>query len=298
MLAVERLRGAILAAAFLFAAGAAWLGGSALFGRPAADPASQAALRREFPPAPPAPSSVRSDRTLESFRAVWERTLVAAPPVEAIPVGPPPFKLLGTVYNAVAPQDSSAMVQDSSGAVRSWKVGETVKVDDAKLLGVLKARARFLWRGREVELGPEGPPVAAVSLPPGKAAPAQRDFTIAPEEWRELYGNAAAIYNQVRLEVNLVDGRKEGLRIIHMEDGFPGKRFGLQLGDIVHKVNGASVNDPLAAGATLLSLKEPQAVAMEIERGGKRYVLSVNVKEPSQPAPPPSPETTPAPEKR
>ncbi len=74
------------------------------------------------------------------------------------------------------------MVLNSKGDVRSYKVGETVMVDEAKVLAVVGPRARFLWRGREIELGPEGPiqnPV--VVTPPGEGPlPSQRSSRSAP----------------------------------------------------------------------------------------------------------------------
>lgn len=277
---LESLRRSLFALAALLAAGAAWLGGTALFGAIPGPAADRGVLERPLPAAPSASPGQRADRTLEAFRAITGRTLVPPPPAPPAPSGPPPFKLLGTRYKAEAPQDSTALVVNSRQELGEYCVGQSVTVDDAKLLAVKGPKARFLWRGQEIELGPDGPAIGTVVSGPGArpaAAPEQASYTIGEDEWTELYANSAALWTQVSIRPNLVNDKPDGVVIAYMDERFPGRRYGLLPGDVIHKVNGSALDSPQALMGLFGTLAKPQALTVDLERGGKRFALSLKV---------------------
>ncbi len=278
---IERLRQALFLLGVGLAAAAAWRTGGALF-RARAVPGDAALLARDFPALKASRADRREDRTLESFKAITSRQLVPPAPAQGRALGPPPFKLLGTTFNAAAPQDSSAMVLNSRGAVKGYKPGQVVDVDQAKLLVVMGPRARFLWQGREVELGPEGPAVnPLVVRKPRLPVSGETSFTISAEEWKTYSQDTFRLLQQVRTEP--VDGG--GLRIRTMHEDFPGRRFGLQEGDVVNKVNGKALDSLQAMGELVKVLGEPQPLQIEIARAGKPVTLSIQVGEPAAPKP-------------
>lgn len=276
---VERLRQALFLAAVLLALGAAWVAGRNFRSPPVPKEAADR-LQRPFPPPPPSREVRRENRTLESFHALTKRQLVPAAPVAPEFVGPPPFKLMGTSYNAAAPQDSSAIVMDSRNMVRSYHPGQMVEADQAKLLSVVGLKARFLWQGREVELGPDIPkPPVVIPGPISPVPPGQTEFTIAPKEWSQYFEHANDYWNMVKVDANIVGGKKDGLRISYMDEKFPGRKYGFREGDIVYKVNGGSLTSPVEMMGLFSSLKDPKPLAVEVERGGRRFTLTIRPEE-------------------
>ena len=68
---------------------------------------------------------------------------------------------------------------------------------------------------------------------------------------------------------------RPGVRVIAVEAEGPGALAGLQLGDILLKLNGAPVNDPGRLDALLANIVTPQRVALEMERGSRLFVTQV-----------------------
>ena len=279
---VERLRQALFLLGVGLAAAAAWVTGGTLF-RARSAPGDTALLARDFPGLAASKADRREDRTLESFKVITSRQLVLPAPAQGMSLGPPPFKLLGTAYNAAAPQDSTAMVLNSMGTVKGYKPGQTVDVDQAKLLAVMGSRARFLWQGTERWLGPEGPAVdpLLVRKPQPPVRDAETSFTLSAAEWRSYTQDSFRLLQQVRTEP--VEGG--GLRIRAMHEDFPGRRFGLQEGDVVHKVNGRALDNLQVLGDLVKVLGDPQPLRIEIARAGRPVTLSIQVGEAAVPKP-------------
>ncbi len=96
---------------------------------------------------------------------------------------------------------------------------------------------------------------------------------------------------QVHVQVNMVNGQPEGVQILSMDEKFPGRKYGLQPMDVVRSVNGASLNNLQALEGLMGTLKKPQSIAVELERGGKRFTLTIKAEEPPKsPAPKPIPQ--------
>ncbi len=260
MLSLERVRLGLLGLAACLAAGAIWAGVSAAL--PAPPPAHPLATL----PAVQAPRLARrEDRTPESFRALTGRTLVPPPPVTALQAGPPPFKLLAIWSEA-------AVVKGSDGTVGSYRVGEMVKPDGAKVLSAAGNRAVFLWRGAEIVLTLEGVPLAAVSA---GGLPAKTEFTVTPDEWAAVYRDWVANPNVTRgLRMEEKGG---GVRLLDsMPENFPARKYGLLPGDLVKRVNSSPLNSPLALADLLKSMSTPQGFTLEVDRGGKTFTLTIH----------------------
>ena len=276
---LERARQACLALAALLALGAAWVAGRN-FQRPMLPKEESARLERVFP-APLAPkASDRQDRTMKSFSAITDRRLVPEAPSVPVYSGPPPFKLVAVYYNGKAPQDSSAVVTNSKGDIARYRVGETVKVDEAKLLSVYGLKARFLWQGREVELGTDSPkPAVVIGSPESAAPPAQKDYAVTPKEWENHLAHIQDYYNMVKLDANIEGGQKNGLKISYMDEKCPARQYGFQQGDVVYSVNGKSLTNLLEAAALVNSFTTPKPLSIDVGRGGKRYAITTRPEE-------------------
>ena len=273
---VERLRQALFALAGALALWAAWVAGRN-FRAPALPIEEKGRLERPFPAPKPPRELRRDDRTLQSFHAITDRRLVPEAPVVEVVSGPPPFKLMGTTYNDRAPQDSTAIVMDSRGGIRSYRPGQTVEADQAKLLTVIGVKARFLWRGREIELGPDAPksPVVLPGGPVSAAPPGQTEFTVTPKEWGEHFTHLQDYYNMVKLDANIEGGQKNGLRISFMDEKCPARQYGFQQGDILYSVNGKSLTNLMEAVSLVNSMASPKPLAVDVGRGGKRFTVTI-----------------------
>ena len=268
MISLERLRLGLFFVAALLGTGAIW--------------ASVTAALAVAPPEPSLPelkvveaprNSRREDRMAAAFRSLTGRTLVPPAPVAALSSGPPPFKLLCIFKDA-------AGVKGSDGSVGSYKVGELVKPDGAKVLSVGSNRAVFLWHGGEVTLFVPG---ASESDPSGTLSGAETpaEFVVTAEEY-------ASMLKKWGLDANVVRGLqpgKDGIRLLEsMPEDFPARKYGLKPGDIVKRVNGNTLGGtPKELFLLATSMSNPKDFVLDVDRGGKIFSVKIRLAQPPKP---------------
>ena len=186
--------------------------------------------------------------------------------------GPPPFKLLCIFKD-------TAGVKGSDGTVGSYRAGDLVRPDGAKVVSVGVNRAVFLWRGGELTLFVPGasasdPVPAAAAEPPG-------EFVVTPEEY-------VSIVKKWGLSANVVRGLQPGkdgiLLMDSMPEDFPARKYGLKPGDLIKRVNGASLGgSPSELFALASSLSIPKEFTLDVDRGGKSFSVKIRLTPPPKP---------------
>ncbi len=267
MISLERLRLFLFVLAASLGAGAIWAGVTSALSTP---PEKQPLPGLSAVGAPRA--ARRDDRTPESFEALTRRKFPLLPPapVSAAMAGPPPFKL-------VAIWSVSAVVKGSDGTVGTYKAGDLVKPDGAKVVSVELPRATFLWHGAPVTLTLDGISASA----PTASVPERTEFVVTPEDWSAAYRDWVANPNVGQRGLRM---EKEGVRLLDgMPENFPARKYGLLPGDLVRRVNGSVLNSPLVIADLLKSMSSPQGFTLEVERAGKTFPIKIRLGQPPKP---------------
>lgn len=89
-----------------------------------------------------------------------------------------------------------------------------------------------------------------------------------------------AFLARVDVEASLKDGAFEGFRIVRFRDAQLADA-GLELGDVVHRVNGESIEKPDDALRAFESLRVASELVIECTRGGEALRLRWTIEEPS-----------------
>lgn len=74
-----------------------------------------------------------------------------------------------------------------------------------------------------------------------------------------------------------VDGVDIGYRVNRINDDSPAKTLGIQLGDVITRVNGEELNNPAVLFNLLNKVDEINAVSMDILRGGEKKTIFVEI---------------------
>jgi hypothetical protein len=118
------------------------------------------------------------------------------------------------------------------------------------------------------EAATEAPASSSPALPPGTIARAELDHV--------LTGSPAWVLQQVELQEVLNKSSKfVGWRLASMPKSWDG--FGVQPGDVVTKVNGASVERPDEFWTVWVGLADAQEIRIDLERDGKPQVATIKV---------------------
>ena len=209
--------------------------------------------------------------------------------------------LSGTIASE-DPEKGFAFIGESAAAAKFIKVGELVG-GGAKLHSVFVDKVILDRGGRLESLNmPRNNLGANMSAPPPVAALPGTTPTQFAQDLRHLAeSNPTALTEIIRPQPVFSGGTQRGFRV------YPGRNrqqfasLGLQPGDLVTAINGASLDDPARAGEIFNTLSNSDRVTVSIERNGQSQQLTLNTAQIQLPQPAdtagenPSPENAPPP---
>ncbi|RMF42805.1 MAG: hypothetical protein D6751_11550 [Deltaproteobacteria bacterium] len=256
------------------------------------------------------PPRAERPRTLADYQVILDRNLfnpdgprlrfspasgTSRPAATTAPRRAADWQLVGTVSGGPRPLATLR----GQGKTRVWHQGDRLP-DGSILTGVERSRARLrLPDGSESVLtlpkqGDKNQPASAAGNHQGRSvrAPAARQSAaigagirqLAPNSWQiprleaeRARDNIGTLLRQARVEPNLVEGRTEGFVIRMIQPGTLLARLGLKVGDVLHEINGISLDGPEKGLQIMQQLRQARRIDLALERQGKRLTYSYRI---------------------
>jgi len=102
-------------------------------------------------------------------------------------------------------------------------------------------------------------------------------FAIARAEVEKARANIGELLKQARMEPNIVNGETSGFVVKMIQPGSILAQLGMQLGDVVTRVNGIELNSPEKALQIFQQLREARRLNVDLTRGGQPLSLQYEV---------------------
>ena len=193
-------------------------------------------------------------------------------------VGSGRLRLWGVAFHG---GEARAVIEDTASHRQElYRVGDSV--GDARLAAIDWDHVTLARpRGQEtLDLAtPEGgaPARTDAATPDSVPAPAaderirrtaENAFIVDRREITGAADNMSGLLTQLRAVAEVTEGRPAGFRLFEIAGGSLFSRLGLLDGDVVQRVNGTAIGDPVALLGFLQRLKTEPRVALDIVRGG------------------------------
>ncbi len=186
------------------------------------------------------------------------------------------------IFAATVPDESRALIKDSSGKQRSYAIDDDLP-GGAKISAIQTDRVILLRNGRyeslRLEPNKSPSPVAAATLPqvapPGGLAPGT--VTELKSVREQILANPSKAGEYIRIQPVYNEGKLQGYRL------YPGKNrelfgnLGLQPGELVTSVNGVTLDDPAKSLQMLSNLAQASSITLTLERAGQSRTVNVNL---------------------
>jgi len=238
-------------------------------------------------------------RTDGNTRSITERNLFDSVEPPAADVGideiaelePTDLKvrLLGTV--AGSEESARAFIMDEVKMTQNiYRQGDTIQ--NAVLVKILRSRVVLRVGEQNQMLSMEenaGTPEPAEERPKPRDRDSSRETAASPaEQPRRERGNTSLNRNDLQnsynefeemlkqgdVEVNLVDGEKDGLVINLVPEGSFFAKLGLTKGDILHGVNNQPIANPEDAKKIYRTMKTSSLINVQLTRDGKKKIIT------------------------
>jgi len=173
--------------------------------------------------------------------------------------------------------DARAVIEDTTTHRQElYRVGDTIGT--ARVTAIDWDRVTLTDAGIDDTLTLSPPDTAAPSADPPptatvQAASEERIRRTSENAWvvdrREVVGTEglSGLMTQLRAVAEVRDGRPAGFRLFQIRDDSLFARLGLRDGDVVQRVNGATIAEPAALLGFLQRLQSEPRVALDIVRG-------------------------------
>lgn len=191
-------------------------------------------------------------------------------------------RLTGTVVGAT-PAASYAFILDVAGREeRLYQVGDLVL--DEGLVKEIQRDKVVLTRGEaeqvlrmfETEKPAEAP--RSASLAPFEGAGDQTLFAVDRGEVDEALADMPRLLTQARLLPNFRGGKTDGFRIFNIVPGSLFAKIGLKNGDVLHRVNEISIEDPTKFMEIFQQLRNENHISLDLVRGGQPTTLEYDIR--------------------
>ena len=190
------------------------------------------------------------------------------------------IKLLGTLTSASAGQSLASVYEPVSQRTRTLAVGSALQ--GAEVLAIERTRLVLLNNG-QVEILDIASAPTAPGMPASPTAPAApttgfgsslrqtgpEAYAIARQDVENTLANLNQIAMQARVVPSFTDGKPRGFRLFALKPDSIYARLGLKNGDILQRINGSTLDDPMRAMEAYHSLKGSSRIELEIERNGQ-----------------------------
>jgi len=173
--------------------------------------------------------------------------------------------------------DARAVIEDTTTHRQElYRVGDDV--GGRRIVAIDWDRVTLAYAGGEdvLELSPpasepaervEEPPAVAVAADARIRRTGENAFVVDRRELTGAVGNMSGLMTQLRAVAEVQDGRPAGFRLFQIRDDSLFARLGLRDGDVVQRVNGATIAEPAALLGFLQRLQSEPRVALDIVRG-------------------------------
>jgi type II secretion system protein C len=208
----------------------------------------------------------------------------------------PKVSLAGILVSENASSSVAILRDQTDGKIVLLKIGE--KIQSLKLIGVYENRVVFYDGQGAYELfWGFDPRAAGIQKPPGRASgTAARDQTddisqndedkldqqkmfTRPELEAKVRAELPALMKKCQMALHFVNGQLAGARIVRLPEGSALlEELGIRENDIVKQVNEIKLNDFSAMSSIYNSLQSENHFVVLIERGGKLYRYSYDLK--------------------
>jgi len=228
----------------------------------------------------PAAAAATSE-PLEAFRTIATRDVFNGGP--STRSGPAPtLRLWGVGMHG---ERAYAVIEDAAtGEQTLQRVGDAV--GDARITAITWDRVTLT--------GPDGEHALVLTTEPtagdagagerpaeaSRAAPDARVRQTGPDSFivdrRALTGavdNTSGLLTQLRAVPEVTDGRPVGFRLFQINPESVFARLGIRNGDVVQRVNGTTLADPVSLLGFLQRLRDEPRVALDILRAGRPHTL-------------------------
>lgn len=186
------------------------------------------------------------------------------------------------IFAASVPEESRALIKDSSGKQRSYAIDDDLP-GGVKVSAIYADRVILLRAGRyealrlEPNKSPSLPNQASLPAvaPPGGLAPGT--LTELKSVREQILANPAKAGEYIRIQPVYNEGKLQGYRL------YPGKNrelfgnLGLQAGELVTSVNGVTLDDPAKSLQMLSTLAQASSLTLTLERAGQTRTVNVNL---------------------
>jgi type II secretion system protein C len=230
------------------------------------------AVERSVAPAAPAGPAV--DRSI-----LWRTNpflaadAPAAETAEAAPATTLNLALFGVVAGT-GDIPGSAFIRTPDNRQQAFREGDTI-IDGVTLRRVLADRAIIDRNGAAETLYFEGVQRPDAVAPAGAAAGASPPAASPAQDAPAMDLTAQSLYDALRFEAEMRDGRVAGLRILPGSDPATLAAAGLAEGDLVLEIDSRSLAEVTDLSAMFEQLSGAQSVTVIVERAGARIPLTV-----------------------
>ncbi|MCB0308407.1 MAG: PDZ domain-containing protein [Bdellovibrionales bacterium] len=193
--------------------------------------------------------------------------------------------LLGTMV-FTNPEMSFATISPSGGGdSENYRVGDTLH-DEARIYEIARNRVFFTRKGRreyiEVDKLPtiySGSGSISTSPPPSSGISVRGDkVTVTRSKVDATLSDLNKIIQDARMFPNVgPDGKVNGFKVAAIRKNSIFEQLGLKNGDVIHKINGTSVDSIEKALPMLQLLKSESSISIDMTRGGASKSLSIDI---------------------
>ena len=120
------------------------------------------------------------------------------------------------------------------------------------------------------------PTASSVSATPGPGTPIRK--VIDRREVETAMNDLPKLLTQARAVPNMVNGTLNGFRIDYMAPASFYEKIGVQIGDVLQRVNGVDIRDPSTILSLLQQLKNEQVVKLDIVRNDQRSTITYELR--------------------
>jgi general secretion pathway protein C len=200
--------------------------------------------------------------------------------------------LVGTIVAEKDTRWSMAMITDRTvSETNGYRVGDKL-MEEADVVAILTKRVILNHNGaREyLELQEEAKPRISRRYNNRKKAVAKNNpgsgirriadgrYDIERSEIDKTLSNLNKIAMQARIVPSFKNGESNGFKLFAIRPGSLYNKIGIQNGDIIHKINGFSMNSPDRALEVYQKLKTARSIDVEMTRRGKTKKMHYNIK--------------------
>ena len=273
-------------------------------------------LLGRFVPEPPLARAVRGSvatkrpNTLQDYEGIFARNLFSSqgvipgeestqpgtPTQGTDPGGPPvktslPFTLVGTMILQNELRSIATIEDKSASMVYPVRIEDEIPAK-ARIIKIEPRRVIFVntasGRREFVELPDDpitGGPRISLGTPGGRASggagiekvsPTQ--FNVSRSEVDKSLADLNNVLTQARAVPNFENGQPNGYKLFQIVPGSIYDKLGLQNGDVVAGLNGATINDPGKAFEMLSELKSSNHLELQVKRDGKASSFSYDIR--------------------